>query len=503
MTTMPYFAAVAAVRIQSWLSRTPKLRYVRGASVALSRATASAELAGSVVLPDGVAFDPDTNDVAGVCVLRGEAAETLDQAVDQLLDHLQRKLPGVEWVAWRALAPSYVVAYDTVHGRSGASAQIRHWPRRLPLTVDLPFAVPCTHCAHEMASELVAAPGNQDAAKEGVGPDCAVRHAAGANYQFSDFEELAQRGGQGATTGRRDAANHLATICADGNRVGDFFAAVAKLNDPVVQRELSNAIDIAIRIATDEAANCGPDPEGEVAMKHFVGGDDVFASVAASFAWQFAETLGRRFHEEFNTQVSRVLGGTSSQATGDGTTNSAQVDAVRKAAAEVSLGIGIAFAHASHPIDDCRETALEAEKLAKKATRGKEGAVSWIDITVEPSAGQGGGSVPAGRYVTVAQLADDLVQPSPVLVMPSSARNRLIALLRPRTGEGAADLARAVRAWATRVGRLDELDGLLPTSDDGANATAVIERLRHTADRARWWPKPTEDALTGLVEEEQ
>lgn len=66
MTTMPYFAAVAAVRIQSWLSRTPKLRYVRGASVALSRATASAELAGSVVLPDGVAFDPDTNDVAGV-----------------------------------------------------------------------------------------------------------------------------------------------------------------------------------------------------------------------------------------------------------------------------------------------------------------------------------------------------------------------------------------------------------------------------------------------------
>lgn len=500
---MPYFAAVAAVRIQSWLARTPDLRYARGASVALTSATASAELTQSIELPGDVVFDPDTADVAGVCVLRGAAAEELDQAVDRLLDHLQQKLPGVEWVAWRTQAPSYVVAYDTVHGRRPDSSQVRHWPRRLPLTVDLPFAIPCAHCSHEMAAEWVTAPGNQGTVKEGVGPDCAVRHASGANYQFRDFDELARCGGKGVTTGRRDAANHLATVCADGNRVGDFFVAVAKLNDPVVQADLSNAIDLAIHTATDEAAKCGPDPHREVAMKHFVGGDDVFASVAAPFAWQFVEVLGRRFQEEFNTQVAGVLEGLTSHRNGTGSTGRAQVEAVRKAAAEVSLGIGIAFAHASHPIDDCRETAREAERYAKRATRGKVGAASWIDITVEPSAGQGGCSVPEGRYVTIEQLTDDLRQPEPVLVMPSSARNRLVALLRLREGEVAADLAHAVRAWATRVGRIDELDTLLPRPDGGADVGALITRLRHTVDRARWWPRPVDEAMIDPAEEEQ
>ena len=33
---MTYFAAVAAVRIQTWLARTPSLRFVRGASRVLS-----------------------------------------------------------------------------------------------------------------------------------------------------------------------------------------------------------------------------------------------------------------------------------------------------------------------------------------------------------------------------------------------------------------------------------------------------------------------------------
>lgn len=477
VTEVTYFAAVAAVRIQSWLARTPDLRYVRGASEALTRETSREALARHHVLPSGVLSDPDTTDVAGVCVLRSDDAGCIDQAIDLLVVHLQARLPGVEWTAWRAEAPSYVVAYDTVNGSNTAGGDVVWWPRRLPVALHLPFAAACARCAHEIAVDEVPSPGGR--ASEGVGPDCTVRYDAGANSEFKDFDALAKVGAKGFATGRRDAANHLATICADGNRVGAFFTAVATMNDPAVQAALSNALDQAARGAAAEAAACGPNGD-TVAMTHFVGGDDIFASVAAPFAWQYVETLSRVFEAQFRDGVARAL---EAGPSGDST------EAVRLAAAEVSLGIGVAFAHAKHPIADSREAALKAETHAKRATQGRAGAASWLDITVEPSVAAGSGTVPAGRWVLTSELAAGLGSPHPVLVLDASPRKTLEALLRVRDGDTPAQLADAVRSWARRVDLLATLEPYLP--DRGQDGEGhMVETLRHTVDRARWWPQP-------------
>lgn len=502
--TTPYFAAVAAVRIQAWISRTPDLRYVRGASHALTEETSRSSL--TSVLPDA-AFDADTAEVAGVCVLRADDAETIDRLVDFLLLHLQQRLPGVEWSAWRANAPSYVMAYDLVNGTGdqATGGEIRHWPKQLPLILDLPFARACARCAHELATTEVYIPGEK-AKKEGIGPDCHRRHRGGANYQFQTFDDLAALANGAQTRGRRDADNHLATVCADGNLVGDFFTAVAALRNPRLQAVLSNALDQAAHTAVDEASECGHNGQ-LVAMKHFVGGDDIFASVAAPYAWPFVETLGRVFEEKFRENVNRAFEGQVN--TDDHIVDTAptedQIQAVRQAADRVSLGIGVAFAHKSHPIADCRETAAAAERAAKVATRGRAGAVSWIDITVEPSMGQGSTPVPQGRFVTIDQLGRDLDHPHPALTMNPSARAVLASLLRPhpKRAENSTDLAEAVRAWAKRVGRLGNADN--PEDQDsitmqvtnlephlpepgGTNTDELMNALRHTVDRARWWP---------------
>lgn len=479
---MAYFAAVAAVRIQSWLARTPDLRYVRGASHALTHETSRESLTQYHVLPTGVESDPETTDVAGVCVLRSDEVARLDEAVRLVADHLQARLPGIEWTAWRAQAESYVEAYGAVHGQAEPGAEVKWWPRRLPLNVHVPFAAACARCSHELAVEEVHIPGDKT---EGIGPDCKMRYDAGDDSQFKDFEALAKMGELGLTTGRRDAANHLATVCADGNRVGAFFEAVADLRDPALQARLSNALDAAAQRAADSAAACGPG-RAIVAMNHFVGGDDIFASVAAPFAWQYASTLSNVFESTFRRKVTKAF---------KNVPNSEQSAAVQTAAEAVSLGIGIAFAHAKHPIADCRETALAAEKHAKQATRGQQGAVSWADITVEPSIGLGSHRLPRGRWVAIQRLTQELATPHPALVMPSSARKTLESLLRARSDDTPEAVVRHVRVWATRVGRLDDLASYLPEEKTArTEVERAVDDLRHSVDRARWWPEPAQDS---------
>lgn len=506
---MPYFASVAAVRIQSWMARTPDLRFVRGASRALSAATARETsrtgmppLTQRVQLPAGVESDLDSSDIDGVCVLRSDDEAALDEAVDLLLNYLQRELPGVEWTAWRTEAPSYVVAYDAVHGTGQrAGDNVRRWPRRLPLSLDLPFAEPCAKCSFELATSTVIKPGTKpgDNETDAIGPDCKIRHDAGADQTFDDFEQLARQGKHLMTIGRRNATNHLATICADGNRVGDFFTAVAALQQASLQAELSRAVDTAIRAAVEYAEGCGPEnPVGPgtmpISIRHFVGGDDVFVSVCANYAWLYVERLGRRFKEEFAAKVESAFE-SAKQANLAGAsqlTRDSRAREVRVAAEQVSLAIGVAFANSSHPIGDCRESALAAEAFAKRATQGTSSAVSWLDITVEPSAGQGGARIPEGRWVSIDDLTQDLAGRHP-LTMSGSARNVLVTLLRPRAGESAAEIAGAVREWATRVERLDVLQRYLP--EEGAkDAEECINKLRHTVDRLRWWPEIEEQA---------
>ncbi len=499
---MSHFAAVAAVRIQPWLSRTPDLRYVRGASRALSEETSREHLKDLALLHPGVDYDPDAADIDGVCALRSADANALDDSVESLLNHLQIRLPGIEWSAWRVEADSYVSAYNKAHN-DDPSWNGRRW-RRLPVLMDLPIAAACAHCAHEMAVREVPVPGEKEK-KKGVGLDCFHRYKYGPTTGFQDFDELAEVGKKGHTIGRRDAANHLATVCADGNRVGGFFKALSDLADSEFQANLSNALERAVTSAAAKAAKCGPNGE-TVALTHFVGGDDIFASVAAPFAWQYVETLGREFEESFKTAVESDLP--------PGSLTEKQ-QAVLDAANEVSLGIGMAFAHANHPISECREAAQEAESFAKAATQGKRSAVTWTDLTVErltgssrigppktePSEARLPESVPSrtgfptGRVVTVEQLTRDLADPQLVMLFDPSARGMLATLLREQPGDTPDLIAAGVRSWAVRVGRESLLDRYLPETRDTDALSPALADLRNTVDRVRWWPgsKPTDE----------
>lgn len=487
---MSHYAAVAAVRIQSWIARTPELRYVRGASAALSVDTTTTVLQATVTLPPGVRFADDAPEIDGVCVVEAPSVELADEAVENLLSHLSARLPGVEWTAWRVEAPSYVQAYARVHGSS--NADVRVFPRRLPLSLDVPFLTPCTGCAHEAGVHSVhkrMEPG-QPAEQESIGPDCFRRHEAKVRSVFDDFDDLARVGALACTVGRRDAANHLATVCADGNRVGGFFEAVAKLGDVALQKRLSSALDQAIHAAAYAAEQIGPPtseaPQGTpVAITHFVGGDDVFASVAAPFAWRYAAVLGTTFDSCFADQVAQSFDESS-----DSEPELRQ--AVRDAAGQVSLGIGIAFANLAYPIADCRESALACERAAKRATRGREAAISWIDHTVEPPATTQ--PPPAGRFVTLEKLARQLGADAStsdseiaVLTMDSSPRATLVALLRQSDGDTPQKVIERVRAWGLRTDHLETFASLLPAPED-ADATEQLEALRYLVDQARWWP---------------
>lgn len=513
---MAYYAAVSAVRIQSWLARTPELRLVRGASVALTNATARASFSRRLQPSAQVEADPDTADVGGVCVLSSDAdsSDDIDAAVENVRRGLQSELPGVEWVAWRTEADSYAAAYDMAQGKSGAAADvgIRRWPAALPLTLDLPVAAACERCAHEIAVKKVPWPEGA----VGLGPECVRRYDAGELAKkddpefdrFKDFEALAKVGKQGNTIGRRDAANHLATVCADGNCVGDFFSAVARLRTPDLQKKLSSALNEAATKATEQAAKAKRASDGAditIAMTQFVGGDDIFASVAAPFAWEYVETLGRVFEETFRNRVTEALLGAEAEAAAAQVKKSheeeinaaALVEVVRKRANEVSLGIGVAFAHYKHPIAETREAASGAEERAKASVRGKKGAVSWVDLTVEPAASTVMRGVP--RHVTVEQLADDLHKTPALFKMPASARGVLTSLLRPKQGEGPDEIADGVRAWAKRVDQLDLLERYLP-EEGSEHAAEMLDTLRDHLDRVRWWPAGARDASKGASE---
>ena len=458
---MKTYVVIGAKRIQQWIARTPRLALTKGASQALTSRTSRDHLSGR--LPEELRLSDEVPDIAGVVVLESDEP-VADDVVDTALMVVAEGLPGLEWNAWVQDADSYVDAYQATGGGQRCT-RVRH---RVPSARRLPMLAECEGCHEESAEVLVAVPEDKDS----YGADCVVRREAFKEWKrdlkpredgvaepemfehLTKIEEPGENAHPVRAMGRRDADNHLALILADGNRMGDFFKKVAQLKEPQAHKALSKALDDATRKAAERAREAViakmVNPKFCPDVLHYIGGDDVMASVAGRFAWLWAVTLAEAFETEFRSRVDEVCG-----------TNT-QFEEVREAAKQASLGVGMVFTHYKAPFAGARELAEEMEKIAKKTGKGEKSYIAWADTTADHKALE--------RNVIDTERASRELRGGHVLRgLGPSARGALKQEL---------DAGRDTVAWATRTKR-DIVEYLGQSSED---------QIRADLDRARWWP---------------
>jgi len=455
------YVVIGAKRIQQWIARTPRLALTKGASQALTTRTSRDHLGGR--LPEELRLSDEVPDIAGVVVLESDESVD-DDVVDAALMVVAEGLPGLEWNAWVYKADSYVEAYQATGGGQRCT-RVRH---RVPSARRLPMLTECDGCHEESAEVLVAVPEGKDS----YGADCVVRREAFKEWKdtlkpredgvaepemfehLTKIEEPGEDAHPVRAMGRRDADNHLALILADGNRMGDFFKKVAQLKEPQAHKALSKALDDATRKAARQAREAViakmVNPKFCPDVLHYIGGDDVMASVAGRFAWLWAVTLAKAFETEFQSRVKHFC--EQNPRCGD----------LNVAASRASLGVGMVFTHYKAPFAGARELAEEMEKIAKKTGKGEKSYIAWADTTADHKA--------LGRNVIDTERAfRELCEGHVLRGLGPSARGALKQEL---------DAGRDAVAWARRTKR-DIVEYLEQSSED---------QIRADLDRARWWP---------------
>lgn len=458
---MTTYVVIGAKRIQQWIARTPRLALTKGASQALTSRTSRDYLSGR--LPEELRLSDEVPDIAGVVVLESDESVD-DDVVDAALMVVAEGLPGLEWNAWVHEADSYVEAYQATGGGQRCT-RVRH---RVPSARRLPMLTECDGCHEESAEVLVAVPEGKDS----YGADCVVRREAFKQWKdtlkpredgvaepemfehLTKIEEPGEDAHPVRAMGRRDADNHLALILADGNRMGDFFKKVAQLKEPQAHKALSKALDDATRKAARQAREAViakmVNPKFCPDVLHYIGGDDVMASVAGRFAWLWAVTLAKAFETEFQSRVKHFC--EQNPRCGD----------LNVAASRASLGVGMVFTHYKAPFAGARELAEEMEKIAKKTGKGEKSYIAWADTTADHKA--------LGRNVIDTERASrELCEGHVLRGLGPSARGALKQEL---------DAGRDAVAWARRTKR-GIVEYLEQSSED---------QIRADLDRARWWP---------------
>lgn len=459
---MTTYVVIGAKRIQQWITRTPRLALTKGASHALTTRTSRDHLRDK--LPGGLRLSDEAPDIAGVVVLESDAPVT-DEVVDSALSVVAAGLPGLEWSAWVHEADSYVQAYrDT----SGGQRRARVW-HRVPATRRLPMLAECEGCHEEAAEQTVKLPDGKEA---GYGADCVVRRQAFKEWKDNlkpredgvaepkEFKDLTQVEAPGdddqpvRAMGRRDADNHLALILADGNRIGGFFKRVAEIGDATVHKALSEALDGATRAAAAQARETVIDelvnPRYCPDVLHYIGGDDVMASVAGRFAWRWAVTLAEAFKSEFESRVAAFC------------EQHPKYRHLQDAASLASLGVGIVFTHWKAPFVGARELAEEVLEIAKKKGKGEKSWIAWADTTADHRA-------LSHHVIDTAEAAGQLCEGHVLGGLGASARGALRQEL---------EAGRDGVAWAKRTKR-----GIVDYLEQSST-----QQIRADLDRARWWP---------------
>lgn len=453
---MPYYVDVAATGIQRYLARTPKLKWHRGASAALVEATSGFT---DELLPGSAAKNDEKGEIDGVVSLKLADTADRDAAVNAVLTSLRQKLPGAVFQISEGAADNYLHAYLEELKPRIERGEVQ---QDLPAAVEFPGVQVCGLCRTDPA---VSTRELEEGDTRTVCADCLMRDAPETTRQGrtaeqrlradvgsklrspAGFEEL-------VTLGRR-RTTHLATVYADGNRVGGLLSELAASDSEsaeVVIRELPEITWSALRAATC-AVRDGHD-DVLCVVPHVVGGDDVLVSLPADRAWRFVRDFLSTFEREFH----QLLGSMDEELV------------------LPTMSAGIVFARHNYPFASQVDDAARCLREAKSVGAGQSAWVQFTDATADGSAGP-------GRPIAHAALTNNVHSLSDLAALPSHHRGQLAEALQ-RHG------ASSARALAERLSRRHLLDAFADDAPHPApgecgdkSQLGLAEAFRIT----RWW----------------
>lgn len=529
--TMNCYVDIAAVRIQTWLLRTPALRPRRGASTALAHHTSrdvteavlAAEGARAGGLPAGLTWNEEAGEVSGVVSLKFPVGPQSTQrsaacAVATLVaDEIRRALPALPLQARYGVASDYPRAYDDAKRRFEREGPILDLPA---MGTDFSAAKPCDVCRQSAAVASCPKDGDDQPCR-----DCAERFVhAGRHRQLAampasqrdllerirsldpriewlaaDYDEVARGGAVGAG----NAATQVATIFADGNRIGDVMESMMRRAGairPIVVPLLDTVTKSAVaRAAVQELGGPILDAgEGSAVVPiiaHIAGGDEVLVTVAAPQAWAFARALCREFEKQ---------SGTPGLLPDAPSLNDVLKD-------RPSLGLGMVFHHSSHPFTDVLHRAEELIEAAKKSVAAREAALAYLDLTFDGDLAPS--DEPGRPLLTERPTVSERCFPLEELRERGSRLGRLAAvprsqqqMIRSLIVDSAAgrDEPGAFDALLRRITTMHLQPVIESIGGPRADASTVrallavpeqraaaLVKLRQDLDLARWWPPDT------------
>src|ERR1039457_1536423 len=375
-----HYLDVSAVRIQDWLTRTPDLKFRRGASVLLTEATARDVVDGE--MPPGMRWNDQAGELDGVITLVVEDSvadddveDCLKAAAHAVARRMRASMPYCPIQAVSGRGDSYAAAYEEMEQARRDGSFLADSP---PVPPEVILAKPCDQCR----SAAAVPPAITIIATErpkGLCPDCHARFEAAGGTKDDQLrrsprperrmKEALQAAGlqvKGfpdnfktmATAGQHDqddAATQLALIYADGNKVGAFLseaAQYARRGGSPAKADIVPALDQAtVSALADAVISRFRGWSRPPVLANLAGGDDLLVSVPAIDAWLFVRTLLEAF----------------------GTRREVGPRGWPKPLREhlPSLSAGLVFHHLTAPLSDVLRIAAGKLDKAKKAGRGQ------------------------------------------------------------------------------------------------------------------------------------
>lgn len=522
-----WYIDVGGSKIQTWLGRTTALGRRRGASTALAACTSRATIETilreqSAVFPVGLGWNGEAGEISGVVSLSCPDSDDFDRSVAArvagvIADQLRMALPELPITARYGRAATYAAAYD---GDMATRALDEGLLLDIPgLFGDHPLAKPCDLCR---ASAARSTPVTIDGARRQICQDCQTRYEQQGRATAFDVERMPRSqadlllriaGGRGTVDFPDDfeglaqlcrpdqgqEATQLATVFADGNRVGALIKAMLTTKGDGLPHVVT-ALDAATKgaIAAAAQAHLLFDVHGTTtvgAFVHLAGGDDVLMTVPASRAWAFVRTLCASFENEAEQAhdgrgpLTKMLNGTP------------------------SLSVGLVFHHDSDPFAEVLERADLLLKAAKRKTLGRSASVAFEDFDLDGQPLPTSSFADLGRRPTLAERSiamHHLDQRAALLTalaeVPRSQRQTLRQLTAaPEDDTQLAAFSERGETWQAALARRvvtmsipaviacvagpggGAADAEILLADPGPEGSAARVGLRLDLDIARWW----------------